>query len=163
MDEMKQWSWAQRAAVVFAMSVVVVCCRADDRPGPTFPNLTAAEWYSLCGIWVRIEAREVNTTDGVFSWGRARHVPNFSLDIDLGANPPTLVVVAALMNIKSIDRVGPNVFSIKAVVRGMKGGDREENLVANLRNDGTLLFTDGASYFGGPGVVFVKLDGPKTK
>jgi hypothetical protein len=144
-------------------AISAVGCSPSSSHGPTFPSLTADEWYGLCGIWVRVEDKDINTKQGSFSWGKARHVPYFSLDIDLGSAPPRLMVAAAPMEVRSVERIGNGVFRLSVIVKGLEGGDRPDTIVANLGRDHTLKFSEGSSYFGGPAVVYVKIDGPKPK
>jgi hypothetical protein len=153
-----------RGLAIVALLFMLACsagCEGDNATGPTFPNLTKDEWYSLCGIWVRAEAKGVNTREGSFSWGKARHAPYFSVDIDLGSAPPRMMVAAAPMEVRSVERIGSGVFRLSVIVKGLEGGDRPDSIVANLGRDHTLQFSEGSSYFGGPAVVYVKIDGPK--
>lgn len=138
-----------------------VGCRGEGRPSEV-AKLSDDDWYALCGIWVRIEARNVSTTQGRFSWGSARHVPNFSLNIDLGAIPPYVSLPAAFMQIEHAERAEGTGIQIRAAVKQTGLPDNSVELVVNLNDDGTIWFSRGAGFIGeGKGFTYFRIDGPK--
>jgi hypothetical protein len=154
-----------RRKMCFAAAVVVLLgathCSSDSRPAAV-KALTDDEWYALCGTWVRVEEKSINTELKEFSWGKGKHVPDFSLDMDLGADPPYLAIPAAMMLIVHAERVDGDGIQLKTVIKQTNRPDRTVNLVVRLNDDGTMWFSDGGGFVGdGARFTYYKLDGPK--
>jgi hypothetical protein len=135
-------------------------CDGDGFKG--IRGLDEDTYYRICGVWDTDP--DMNRIEGQYSWGRGEEILNHSVVIDLGYQPPYLLVEGlATLRIVAVERIREGTFKL-IVEREHYSGTRIESLTLYLaaNNDGTICFDESFREFGqfGKDHPYFRLSGP---
>ena len=147
------------AALALAVLAAASCNRAEGQPVTKLAGMTEDIYYGLCGIWVI--HRSAKTVEGSFSWGKAQHVPQGSVNIDLGAEPPFLTLPGGLFHIRSVATAGVDQLRLELTWKRSGVEDTTVKLVVHFNEDGSMWWEPNGIMGQGPEVLYYKIDGPK--
>jgi hypothetical protein len=147
-------------AVAILASGLLASCEGKLPEGVRYlPGLTVDTYYALCGVWVQNPG--VVTQGTQFSWGKAQHVPQWSTDIDLGAQPAFMTVPGGLFEIREVATAERGVYTLRMAWKRSSVEETPVNLVVHVNEKGSMWWEPNGIMGQGRDVVYVKIDGPK--
>ena len=102
----------------------------------------------LCGVW-HVLPNPGKTVERDFSWGKGKVVINNSMEIDLGAEPPTIFIggIGGPFTILSTDISEEDIIKLKF---DFDRGQMEIEYIIHLNGDGSIWFEpiEGITFIG---------------
>ena len=94
------------ATIVLSILAGSACMAQSPQLAP-IPGLTEEIYYSLSGIWDSNAktGQYSNSEEAMFSWGKGKYGPIYSVRIDLGAAEPYVKIYGNWFGITSIEKM----------------------------------------------------------
>lgn len=141
------------------LAVLIACHGGNADSRYKVSGLTDDIYLRICGTWDRYA--DIQTTEGLFSWGSAKHVPNGSLDIDLGAEQPTIAAPWGLFYVRAVRQSAKDQYVLSVTWKRTAVPDDHFDVVLQFSGDGSMRWLPAGIMGKGNDGPYYKLDGPK--
>jgi hypothetical protein len=159
MEEIKVKSYYKNALfILILLFILIFSVSCQDKK----ENEEKKIYKYLCGVWYVLPDPE-RTVERDFSWGKGQVVINSSIEIDLGAEPPTIFIggIGGPFNILSTETLAEDILKLKFY---FDRGEMEIEYIIHLNDDGSIWFEpiEGITFIGtGKERQYYKISAPE--